>query len=215
MGALKKAWAAISHAFTLQALLLFLFPTGIIVGLAIWLSTLTTLIRLFAPLSYLVVVLVVSILMLTISYGAIGIAKQLGWKPKRRARRPRLPRRNAALAEVFRYVSKESSFAIANVTPQTAVQVILNELMDRITEEDLAVWGRIADLPIQQISPADLPYCRIDAGSMTIRRTGEWGTTTFTDVQLNWQQVRRTWPKPTWWRTLASRLNRGVTNAPA
>ena len=184
----------------LRWLLLFLFPTGIVVGLAIWFSTLTAFVRLFAPLSYLLVALVALILGMALVSSLVVVAKQLGWKPNRRPLHPKLPPRDAPLADVFFYVVRKSEYGLANLTPKSSIQIIQNELMDRIAEEKLVVWGRIGQLPIGQIRPADMPYCQLNARQMVITRGGEWGVTQFTDVQLNWRQVRRTWPRPSLFR---------------
>jgi hypothetical protein len=209
MGVLRKAWSGISHAFTLQSLLLLLFPTGIVVGLALWLSTLTAIVRLFAPLSYLLVALLAIILALAVAVALVSVAKQLGWKPNRRPTRAKLPTRDAPLPDVAMYVARQSAWGIANVVGNTPMQIIHNELMDRICEEELTVWGRIGQMAIDRISTHDLQISQMHAGNGTITRGGEWGVTVFTDVQLNWKQVRRTWPKPSRWDRLLTALNVG------
>ncbi|HET9458714.1 MAG TPA: hypothetical protein VFO51_01865, partial [Sphingomicrobium sp.] len=144
---LKKLWAAIGHAFTLQALLLFVFPTGVIVSLAVWLATLTAIVRLFAPLSYLVVAVLVLIFALIVMQLFVSVAKQLGWKPKRRPSRRKLPKRDASLAEVAKYVATESAYGQASNAVNAPVQDMQKELMDRICENELTVWGRVGQLP--------------------------------------------------------------------
>lgn len=205
MEPLRKVWAVISHALTLQSLLLLLFPTGILIGLAIWLSSLTTFVRVFAPLSYLLVALLTLILTCIVTYSVVSVAKQLGWNPIRRSLRPKLPPRDAHLADVVMYVARESAYGVVNIASNTPMAVIQNELMDRICEERLVVWGRVGTLPVDRIRANDLQYSQISAANGTITRQGEWGATVFTDIQMNWRQIRRTWPKPTAWRRAVSR----------
>ena len=204
MGFWRNTWGALGHLSTLQWLLLILFPTGVFVGLALWLAYLTTFVRMFAPLSYLLVAVVALFLGLIFAGVVIGIAKNLGWSPRRRERK--LPARNAPLVDVAMYVARQSAYGLKNVNQNTSVAVVAHELMDRIVENNLTVWGRVGDFAVEPLSRHALEHSSLNLTKGQLRRAGDWGVTEYENIQMNWREVRRTWPRPPIWRRVLERI---------
>lgn len=199
-------WDRLGRALTLPTVLAILFPTGVLVSLALWLAYVTTFVRIFAPLSYLLVAVVALILGLISTGAALSVAKHLGWSPKRR--KLKLPARNASLAQVLQYVARQSAYGIDNVTGETKLASIAHELMDRVVENGLTVWGRVGNFPVSQIEPHALESSVFDLSAGVVKRVTEWATVDYRDVQFNWRQVRRTWPRPPIWRRIIARLTK-------
>lgn len=202
MGKLRKGWDWLNHAFTLQALVKLVLPLVGVGALAAYLAYLTTFLRMFAPLSYLLTAFIAIILAALALNGVAGLAKQLGWSPK--PHEPRKPRRDAELLDVAKYIVTDD-FGIrkfAGDPKNVSTKAVEKEMMDRIGEEEIAIWGRIGHWQTRSLGGYDWDHCSIDLRNEQVRMTSEWGSAEYSDIQLNWRQVRNTWPKPPFWRRM-------------
>jgi hypothetical protein len=195
MGAVRNFLDDVGRILTAKAILAFLLSTGALVVVAVRLAYLTTLVRVFAPLSYILIALIVILLALLIASGIVGIAIRLGWKPRRRP--PPLPPRDAALLDVARYVARESAHGLKTFIGDNATaQMVDNELMDRIGEKGLHVWGRYGHTQLSLLAPGRWSHCTIHIANGTVTYVSEWNAIDYVDIQMNWREVRRTWPPP-------------------
>lgn len=200
MGAFKKAMDGIGYALTLQTIFLFLFPAGVFVVLGVYLASLTALVRLFAPLSYLFVAFFVVIFFLWIWLFALTAASRLGWKPSPRGNR-RITPKNAPFPDVIKYLLLRSAFGSKmhpDNEPAAVCFLLEREIMDRLGEGTLEVWGRTHHGPLVPISSL-WTQCAVNVAKQEITETVPNVITSMTriyyDIHFNWRQVKRTWPK--------------------
>jgi hypothetical protein len=201
MGAIKKVFDGLGYAFTVQGVLLLLFPAGALVGLGIYLASLNQVMRIFAPVSYLFVAFFVVLFFLTVCLFVQTLAIRAGWKPSQRSRN-RILAKNAPFKSVIQYLTDRSAFG-SRMHPDTESQalnlLLEREIMDRLSEGRLAIWGRTNHGPLLPINPPLWEHCRVDVKNqeVTVLLIGGLSSATriFYDVRFNWRQVRRTWPR--------------------
>ncbi len=194
-------WKIVSELLTVHALITILFPLGFFAGLAVYLASFTAFVEMFAPLSYLAVGLVAAILSLMMLNGLASLARNLGWKPAARPPRRKAPVRDAPLTDVIRYMARESQWGIdtiPTVTNDAEVSALVqDELNDRIGECDLNVWARSGRFGVR---PVMWGRAFVDVKKQVVVVVGDLSTSEVDDVQMNWKQVRKTWPKISRWR---------------
>lgn len=206
MSAGSKIWDALGHISLVQWVLGILGITGL-ATLGVYLATLTLIIRLFAPFSYLVCGLLVVGLGLWIwRVGFTSLRAFTGYRPVYRPaiRKPAL--RDASFEDVVTYILQQSAFGkrlVGNDAWSVPLEV---EIMDRVLEAEMTVWGRTAHKPSEPINVhGRWPSCRVDALGYAITFRPAvlgGGTTLFYNVAFNWAEVRRVWPKPQLWQRL-------------
>jgi hypothetical protein len=196
----KSLWKWIGDVSTVQFCLQLLGITSVAV-LSVWLATATLILRLFAPWSYLVATLIALILAAWLfNFLLAGYQRVTGWKPQPKGPKPEAVRHNADFREVLDYISERSTFAdCLKREPDVGARTLMldKEVMDRIGERGIIVWGRSHHAPVRRISPYAWANCRVDTMSASIRQLPDMPLAKpvlFYDVYLNWRQVRRAWP---------------------
>lgn len=166
---------------------------------------LTAFVHLFAPVSYLLVAFLAVLFALAVFGAVLDVARKLGWRPRRREVRG--PKRDAGLKAVTYYVMNESAWGLRTFGgdfEKVDIKAVEKEMMDRIGEGDLAVWGRIGHTQTSRID-GNWDSSSLSIGKGEVSVAGYMSVSNYHDIEFNWREIEKTWPKPPLWRRIFTR----------